>query len=47
MSLLLNSAGTVQLNDDATEGLSGNDNDDFNFKVDPAESPGKGGAKHV
>lgn len=36
MSLLLNPAGTVQLNDDATEDLSGNDNDDFNFKVDPA-----------
>lgn len=40
MSLLLNPAETVHLNDDATEDpfLSGNDNDDFNFKVDPAES---------
>lgn len=41
MSLLLNPAGTVHLNDDATGDLSGNDNDDFNFKVDPAESRGR------
>ncbi|XP_011877301.1 PREDICTED: uncharacterized protein LOC105567226 [Vollenhovia emeryi] len=38
MSLLLNPAGTVHLNDDATEDpyLSGDENDDFNFKYVPA-----------
>lgn len=39
MSLLLNPAELVHLNDE-TEDLffSGNENDDYNFKVDSAES---------
>lgn len=40
MSLLLNPAELVYLNDGETEDpfLSGNENDDYNFKVDSAES---------
>jgi len=49
MSLLLNPAELVHLNDNETEDsfLSGNENDDYNFKVDSIESRDNTSVSHL